>query len=292
MKDLPTAKSSRKAFTLIELLVVIAIIAILAAMLLPALARAKMKATQANCLSNLHQMGLAYSMYISDNTDHLPQLASTAPANFSSGGGYWWIDVSVAPQRNNGTVAAALTYMQNDLRTNSLLTPYLSNPGANHCPGDVRFNLPIGTDPAVGWAYDSYAATENVIPSENGDQSFTRLSQITRVSDCFVYVEQADSRGYNEGGFAARGIVTLTDFPYEDLFATYHGNVGTFAFADGHAEAHKWLDPTIIAVGKLANAPGENYEYGGSDGLPTPVQGTYDQIWISQHWITPNNPYP
>lgn len=69
-------KSMRRAFTLIELLVVIAIIAILAAMVLPALAKAKETAKKANCINNLHQLGIAFAMYVDDNRGYIPRATS------------------------------------------------------------------------------------------------------------------------------------------------------------------------------------------------------------------------
>ncbi|MGC9941461.1 MAG: prepilin-type N-terminal cleavage/methylation domain-containing protein [Verrucomicrobiota bacterium] len=107
-----------KGFTLIELLVVIAIIAILAAMLLPALAKAKDKARAANCISNLHQWGLAWNIYTGDNADSFPTGANpdgTADGNARSA---WFNALQLSPtQRHLIETCPVATATNYDLST-------------------------------------------------------------------------------------------------------------------------------------------------------------------------------
>lgn len=196
------------AFTLIELLVVIAIIAILAALLLPALASAKAKAQGIKCLNNVKQLQLAWQLYADDHDSRL------VPANRWCTGQY-----TDPPGPDNTNLG---------LLRNGLLGEYTANTAIYKCPGDQSVNVrsfSISTH-MNGMSWD---APPGLI--------FRKESGITRPSHFFVFIDE-DRRSINDSWFRVDMRSNISDKP-----AAYHNLRGSLSFADGHAEGRKWSDP-------------------------------------------------
>jgi prepilin-type N-terminal cleavage/methylation domain-containing protein/prepilin-type processing-associated H-X9-DG protein len=260
---------SARGFTLIELLVVIAIIAILAAMILPALSRAKQKTQGVYCLNNTKQMALAWTMYAGDNNDKLVANADGGRAGQDLGVDSWvagWMDFTTLTDNTN--VAMLVNHDR---------YPYVKNPAAFKCPADKSV-VRIGgqsLNRVRSLSMNNYVGT----PGSNrptglwgASSRYTqcrRYAQIKSPVDMFVFLDERED-SINDGWYASD---PDTKWQIVDYPASYHGNAAGYSFADGHSEIHRFKDSRTMPALKAGQLLPLNQN------LPNDL----DILWMAQH---------
>ncbi|MEC9081693.1 MAG: type II secretion system protein [Verrucomicrobiota bacterium] len=245
------AKCQLRGFTLIELLVVIAIIAILAGLLLPALARAKAKATGISCMNNLRQMSFSWAMYTDDHDGRLVPNAVFPTRNRSWVKG--WLNYAQSVPDNTNTV-----YLMQ-----SRLWPYHQSIGVWKCPADKSTSRHGGKQlPRVrSISMNGFLNPPALQAWQAGYRPIRKLSDVSgkSLSELYVVLDQREDR-INNGYFA----VDMTGYNprnpnatrWVDYPASYHNNAGGVTLADGHAVIKKWIDPrTSVPIRKGVNIP-------------------------------------
>jgi len=238
------------AFTLIELLVVIAIVAILAALLLPTLTKAKQKAQGIQCMNNHRQLSLTWRMYADDSQDLLVYASDDGnPANPLNQ--YSWTLSHMDFDTNNPANWDITVDM-----VNRPLWPYAKNPTIYKCPSDhstINVNgipMPRVRTMSMNLYVGGFVGTDGNWGFANNYMVYSKLSQLSGGSapadKIFVFLDMREDF-INWGNFMTemQGYSPPQPEQYSftsDLPGCYHNRACGFSFADGHSEVKRWLD--------------------------------------------------
>jgi prepilin-type N-terminal cleavage/methylation domain-containing protein/prepilin-type processing-associated H-X9-DG protein len=247
-------RANRFGFTLIELLVVIAIIAILAALLLPALSSARRQAQKTACLSNIKQLGTAWTMYNGENQGRIPSCWPFIPGTDIINTNAWVLGVAkIANQPVPFGVVdpGVLDCTNKNALARGTLFPYLRSCNVYRCPCELRA---VGGAPVLrscsmnNWMNGQpFADAANHI--DTAHCLFQTESSIVNPAQRYVFLDEDDST-INDGMFV---VYMNPDQGFQDAPSRRHATGYPLAFADGHAESFKFIDEEQDLV-KLENA--------------------------------------
>ena len=271
-----------RGFTLIELLVVIAIIAILAAILMPVLTHAKIRAQAVGCLNNTRQLMLGWLLFANDNDDTMMDEQK-------------WVAGSMDDQTTAGLPWTAADCTNSAIMVDpkqSLMAEFIKNPNVYKCPGDfyqaatdpgprVRtYSMNAAVGGKVGTIGGTYAPDDPNNPRTYIDGTMAtdhKMSALRKPGPSSVWVildEHPDS--ISDAVFQFRPGYPQFSYQWQDMPASLHDGAGSFSFADGHSDIHRWMD------GRTKQRVEMKYKYWQSGatytvGLPKP---SVDYAWM------------
>lgn len=241
------AIKTKKAFTLIELLVVIAIIALLLAIMMPALKKAKGLAQMTAGMTNQKNLMIAWRTYNSDNNGEMVG-GNTESRNLNgkpvSANSPDWVKAPLIKTASGLIHSFGSEFVETPLENEingireGLLFPYIEDEDVYRCPADNRLKLKGLAQPA---SFRSYS----IVATMNGEEySFvkpyrvTKEAQISNASSKFVFMDDFDKRSFNMGSWIFNPETNL----FYDAVAVWHPKKCNYSYADGHVEGRKWKD--------------------------------------------------
>jgi len=237
-----TIPMKRSAFTLVELLVVIAIIALLMAILMPALNMAKDQGRRVHCISNVRSLTLAWLLYKDDNDSKL--VNGHVPGGAFAKGTYW----VEPPQTTAGAYAGRPATREEEIRgiQRGLLFQYAKTIDLYRCPSDSRKSNPTQD----AWRSFSVAGGANgEVWSALGYTTAITYLDIRNPATKYVFVEETDGRGWNIGSW----VMNVSAPTWVDPLSIWHSKSrSTLGWADGRAEMHTWVDASTKEMSQLA----------------------------------------
>ena len=280
-------------FTLIEVLVVIAVIGILAALLLPALSKARERGLAIVCLNNTRQLALGVQLYADDHNGAFPyNLGMSGLPDSPTRNELNWV--------NNVMTGLDLSSDNTNLATitKAALASYVGGVTAiYHCPSDHALSA-VQIEAGWNWRIRSYSmnalignagafSTNGVNVNAPSYRQFFKVTQIPRPSEIFIFLDEHPASiddGYfvnkqSDGGGYASSVITYSTPTWTDLPASYHNRSAAFSFADGHSSLHRWQSDRTVRPAKIdgANLPMSVYK---SD--------LTDFQWVMQHMSIEN----